>query len=129
MSFKLGQRSGPIAVGGRIIKKHLNEISREDLGDGVLGEARMDGTIAVDNSVEPGSPLDNRIQAHEGTHADEIAEGRIAYADDYIEADGVRHPRKNGKIFYKGQWLPEGDSAFPWEQRAIAAEEKTSNYV
>lgn len=129
MSFKLGQRSGPIAVGGRIIKKQLNKVSREDLGDGILGEARMDGAIAVDNSVEPGSPLDKKVQAHEGVHADEIAEGRISYEDDYVEADGVKHPRKNGKILYKGRWLPEGDSAFPWEQRAIAAEKNADNYA
>ena len=29
---------------------------------------------------------------------------------------GEDYERKNGKINYNGEWLPEGDMSFPWEK-------------
>ena len=123
MAFKLGNRPLPgIAHGGNIDKKHRFKVKRVNLEDGVLGEAKMDGSIEVDKSVEPGSAQDKKIQRHEGVHAKEIAEGRIAYGDDWVRSDGKTYPRKDGKIKYNGKWKPEGDSSFPWEKRAEKAE-------
>ncbi len=52
MGFKLGKE-------GRNIKSSKNvRIHRKNLDSGVLGEAYKDGSIAVDNSVDPGSALD-----------------------------------------------------------------------
>ena len=124
MAFKLN-RYKPlpgIARNGKLQKKHKFKVKRKDLEDGVLGEAKMDGSIEVDNSVEPGSELDKRIQRHEAVHAKEMKSGRIVYGDDWVRSDGKTYARKDGKIKYNGEWKPEGDSSFPWEKRAEKAE-------
>jgi|TARA_R100001463_G_scaffold117788_1_gene173423 hypothetical protein len=123
MSFKFKRTTLPgIAHGGTLNKKHKFKVKRTELGDGVLGEAKMDGSVEVDKSVKPGSKLDKKIQRHEGVHAREIKSGRIAYGDDWVRSDGKTYPRKDGKIKYNGKWKPEGDSSFPWEKRAKKAE-------
>ena len=122
MAFKL-DRYKPlpgIATNGKLNKK-LN-IKRKNLEDGILGEAKMDGSIEVDTSVPQGSKLEKKVVAHEAVHAREIKSGRIAYGDDWVRADGKTYPRKDGKIKYNGEWKPEGDSSFPWEKRAMKAE-------
>ena len=116
MGFKLGKEN-------RDIKNSSNTpILRKDLDDGILGEANMDGSIYVDKSVKPGSVQDKKIIAHESVHAEEIEEGKIAYGDDWVRADGVTYPRKDGRIKYNGKWHEEGSEIFPWEQRAMKAE-------
>ena len=125
MAFKLGNKPLPgIARGGDIEKKHNFKVKRTNLDDGVLGEAKMDGSIEVDKSVEPGSPLDEKIQRHEGVHAKEIASGKIEYGDDFVRDGNNTYHRKDGQIKYNGKWKDEGDSSFPWEKRAIKAENK-----
>ena len=67
MGFKMGNKPLPgIARGGDIKKKHNFKVKRTNLDDGVLGEAKMDGSIEVDKSVEPDSKLDKKVQSHEG---------------------------------------------------------------
>ena len=125
MAFKLGNRPLPgIARGGDIKKGHNFKVKRTNLDDGVLGEAKMDGSIEVDKSVEPGSKLDKKIQRHEGVHAKEIASGKIEYGDDFVRDGNNTYHRKDGQIKYNGKWKDEGDSSFPWEKRAIKAENK-----
>jgi hypothetical protein len=123
MAFKLGNKPLPgIARGGDIKKKHNFKVKRTNLDDGVLGEAKMDGSIEVDKSVEPGSKLDKKIQRHEGVHAKEMASGKIAYGDDFVRDGKKTYPRKDGEIKYNGKWYPEGDNVFPWEKRAVEKE-------
>jgi hypothetical protein len=125
MAFKMGNKPLPgIARGGDIKKKHNFKVKRTNLDDGVLGEAKMDGSIEVDKSVEPGSKLDKKIQRHEGVHAKEIASGKIEYGDDFVRDGNNTYHRKDGQIKYNGKWKDEGDSSFPWEKRAIKAENK-----
>ena len=125
MAFKLGNKPLPgIARGGDIKKKHDFKVKRTNLDDGVLGEAKMDGSIEVDKSVEPGSKLDKKIQRHEGVHAKEISSGKIEYGDDFVRDGNSTYHRKDGKIKYNGKWKDEGDHSFPWEKRAMKAEKK-----
>ena len=122
-AFQLGNKPLPgIAREGNINKKHKFKVERTNLEDGVLGEARMDGTVQVDNSVEPGSAQDKKVIAHESVHAEEIASGKIEYRDDYVRDGNNTYHRKDGQIKYNGKWKDEGDSSFPWEKRAIKAE-------
>jgi len=119
MAFKLGREN-------RGFKSSKNvKLHRKNLDPGVLGEAYKDGSIAVDESVEPGSALDKRVQRHENVHAREMQNGRMTYGDDYIRVDGKTYPRKDGKIKYNGEWREEGWDGFPWEKRAIKAERLT----
>ena len=122
MAFKLNRYKHlpGIATNGKLDKK-LN-IKRKNLEDGTLGEAKMDGSVEVDKSVPQGSKLEKKIVTHEAVHAKEIKSGRIAYGDDWVRSDGKTYPRKGGKIKYNGKWKLEGDSSFPWEKRAMKAE-------
>ena len=123
MSFKFKRGPLPgIAHRGNINKKHKFKIKRTNLGDGVLGEAKMDGTIEVDKSVKPGSKLDKKVQRHEAVHAKEMKTGKIAYGDDFVRDGNKTYHRKDGKIKYNGKWHEEGSNVLPWEKRAKKAE-------
>jgi hypothetical protein len=40
----------------------------------------------------------------------------LAYSDNAIKWNGEVYARKNGKIMYNNEWLPEGSKDFPWEK-------------
>jgi hypothetical protein len=42
--------------------------------------------------------------------------GKLAYDDDHIKWNGEIYDRKDGKIFYNNEWVPEGSKDFPWEK-------------
>ena len=97
-------------------------IIRKNLEQGVLGEANMDGSIYVDKDVPKGSALEKKVIRHEGVHAKEMKQGKIAYGDDYVRDGKKTYHRKDGKIKYNGKWHEEGSNVFPWEKRAKKAE-------
>tara|TARA_R100000808_G_C2077333_1_gene102513 strand:+ start:270 stop:617 length:348 start_codon:yes stop_codon:yes gene_type:complete len=112
MGFKLGNER-------RQIRNSKNTpIFRKDLEDGVLGKANKDGSVYIDKSVKPGSPLEKKIIKHEGQHMKDMAEGKLSYGDDYVRYNGKTYLRKDGKIKHNGVWKQEGDDSFPWEKRA-----------
>jgi len=89
---------------------------RKKLDGGIQAEANKDGTIFIDESIEPGSAQERQILAHEMKHLTDIKVGKMDYEDDYIKYNGQEYPRKNGKILFNGEWTPEGSQDFPWEQ-------------
>ena len=98
------------------------KIVRKNLDPGILGEANMDGSIFIDKDVPKGSALEKRVIRHEGVHAKEMKQGKIAYGDDYVRDGNKTYHRKDGKIKYNGKWHEEGSNVFPWEKRAKKAE-------
>ena len=116
MGFKLGKETR------RIRSPKDTPILRKKLGKGILGEANKDGSVFIDKSVKPGSPLDQKIQRHEEVHAKEMKQGKIEYGDDYVRDGNKTYHRKDGKIKYNGKWYKEGSDVFPWEKRAKKAE-------
>jgi hypothetical protein len=123
MAFKLGYKPLPgIAHGGDIKRKHKFKVEHKKLDEGVTAEAVSKDKIVIDKDVPKDSKLYKEAVAHEALHAKEMAEGRIAYGDDWVRSDGRTYPRKDGKIKYNGKWYEEGSSIFPWEQRAMKAE-------
>ena len=98
------------------------KIVRKDLDPGILGEANMDGSIFIDKDIPKGSALEKRVIRHEGVHAKEMKQGKIAYGDDYVRDGNKTYHRKDGKIKYNGKWHEEGSNVFPWEKRAKKAE-------
>ena len=103
-------------------------ILMQDMEEGTLAEANMDGTISVDNSVNLNSPMGKRIIKHEQQHLDDIDSGRAAYNDNVVMWEGKLYARKevNGNKVIdgpNGRW-PEGHPNHPWEQSAIQAEKK-----
>ena len=131
MSFKLGTSRKPISDGGVVDKKLSFKSSdasipgtpviRKNLQEGILGEANMDGSIYISNTVQPGSQEERQVLIHEMRHATDMKLGRLAYNDDGVYYDGITYPREtiNGRdmIMIDGQWKEAGDD-FPWEKTA-----------
>ena len=131
MAFKLGRARQPIAINGIVDKKLSfrtdeasipgNEVVRKNLGEGILGEANMDGSIFISNTIQPGSKEESQVLLHEMRHATDMKLGKLAYSDDAVYYDGITYPREtiNGKDMIKvdGKWKEAGDD-FPWEKTA-----------
>ena len=126
MPFKLGTSRSPIANQGQVesklsFKTHDSSIPgtpilRKPLGKGILGEANNDGTIFIHKQVKPGSEQEEHVVMHEMVHMTDMKLGKLAYDDNHIKWNGEIYPRKDGKIFYQEQWIPEGSKDFPWEK-------------
>ena len=133
MGFKLGKQKGFQANNGEIKTKfsfRRNEqatipgvpIIAKPLGEGIMGEANMDGTIFVSNKLDPESFEYRQVINHEMRHATDMKLGKLAYDDDHIMYNGERFERQdiNGvdSILVEGQWKEAGDTGFPWEDDA-----------
>ena len=116
MGFKLGSEK-------RQIRNSSNTpIIRKDLGNGILGEANMDGTIYVNENIIPGSFEDRQVINHEMRHSTDMKLGKLAYDDNSITYNGEVFPRMDidgvDSILVDGQWKEAGDTGFPWENDA-----------
>ena len=134
MGFKLGAERGLEVTGGDIRSKMRfhqeaggdasvpgTPVIRKDLEQGVLGEANMDGSIYLSNTVQPNSHEETQVLLHEMQHATDMRVGKLAYGDDFVKHNGVTYPRetRNGKDMIKvdGKWTEAGGD-FPWEKEA-----------
>ena len=135
MGFKLGTERGNYAVSGEIKTKMRfgkqsggegsvsgTPIIRVPLEEGVLGEANMDGSIYINELIEPGSFEDRQTISHEMRHATDMKIGKLAYEDDHIMYNGERFERQTimgiDAILVEGEWKEAGDTGFPWENDA-----------
>jgi hypothetical protein len=133
MGFKLGTERGLQASSGEIKKKFRfhkesgdpdisvpgTPIIRVPLEEGVMGEANMDGTIYINELIEPGSHQERQTINHEMRHATDIKIGILEYSDHHVKYNGETFPRQTieGKdmILVEGQWKEAGSHDFPWE--------------
>ena len=135
MGFKLGKGKIQSMYGGVISKKMRfsqeagddasvpgTPVIRKPLGEGIMGEANMDGTIFINNNIIPGSQEEAEVINHEMRHATDIKVGKLAYGDNFVKFNGVVYPRKtiNGKdmIIVDGVAKEAGSHDFPWENDA-----------
>ena len=135
MGFKLGKGKIQSMYGGVISKKMRfgqesgddasvpgTPVIRKPLGEGILGEANMDGSIYINESIVPGSKEEAQVINHEMRHATDMRTGKLAYGDDFVKWNGNIYPREdiNGKDMIKvdGQWKEAGTHDFPWEEEA-----------
>ena len=132
MAFKLGSRSGPLMdkgqiKGGMAFGKDESSVPgtpviRKPLEEGVLGEANMDGSIYISDTIEPGSAEERQVINHEMRHSTDMKTGKLAYGDDFVKFNGVTYPRMtiDGKdmIIIDGVAKEAGDGNFPWEDDA-----------
>ena len=132
MGFKLGKERGLQVDNGEIKNKmrfNKDDVSipgvpviRKDLGEGIMGEANMDGSIYLSNNIEPGSKEEREVLIHEMRHVTDMKIGKLKYEDDYIKYNGETYQRKdiNGEdmINYDGKWIQAGSTEFPWELEA-----------
>ena len=135
MGFKLGKGYKPYMTNGNIRTKFRfsqeaggdasvpgTPVIRKPLGEGIMGEANMDGTIFINNNIIPGSQEEAEVINHEMRHATDIKVGKLAYGDNFVKFNGVVYPRKtiNGKdmIIVDGVAKEAGSHDFPWENDA-----------
>ncbi len=135
MGFKLGTERGNYAVSGEIKTKMRfgkqsggdgsvpgTPVIRVPLEEGVMGEANMDGSIYVNELIQPGSYEDRKVISHEMRHATDMKIGKLAYEDDHITYNGEKFPRMDidgvDSILVDGEWKEAGDTGFPWENDA-----------
>tara|TARA_R110001592_G_scaffold165754_2_gene400261 strand:- start:675 stop:1064 length:390 start_codon:yes stop_codon:yes gene_type:complete len=91
-------------------------VLRKSLGENILGEANMDGSIYISDTIKPGSALEKKVLKHEMKHIKDIKLGKLAYDDNSVTHNGKKYERKNGQIKYNGKWMHEGSKGFPWEK-------------
>ena len=133
MGFKLGTNRGLEANNGEIKTKLSFRRNQQatipgtpiipmPLEEGIMGEANMDGTIYVDQNLDPNSPEYRQVINHEMRHATDMKLGKLAYDDDHIMYNGERFERKDidgvDSIMVEGKWKEAGDTGFPWEDDA-----------
>ena len=135
MGFKLGTERGLEAANGEIKTKMRfgkqsgkegsvsgTPVIRVPLEEGVMGEANMDGSIYVNELIEPGSYDDRQTISHEMRHATDIKIGKLAYEDNHVTYNGEDFPRMDidgvDSILVDGEWKEAGDTGFPWENDA-----------
>jgi len=135
VGFKLGKERGLEATGGEIKTKMRfgkqaggdgsvpgTPVIRVPLGEDILGEANMDGSIYISDKLEPGSFEDRQTINHEMRHATDIKLGKLSYEDDHIMYNGDRFERMDidgvDSILVDGKWKEAGDTGFPWENDA-----------
>ena len=133
--FKLGREKGLEATNGEIKTKLRfgrqpsgiesipgTPIIPMPLADGIMGEANMDGSIFVNELLDPNSEQYRKVINHEMRHATDMRIGKLAYADDHIMYNGERFERTsiNGvdAIKVDGEWKEAGSHGFPWEMDA-----------
>jgi hypothetical protein len=132
MGFKLGTSRGNYAVNGEIKTKIRfgkesggdasvpgTPVIRMPLDEGIMGEANMDGSIYINETIVPGSSEERQVVIHEMRHATDMRTGKLAYDDDHIMYNGERFDREtiNGLDMIKvdGEWREAGDTDMPWE--------------
>ena len=135
MAYKLGKGYKPYMVNGNIRTKFRfsqeaggdasvpgTPVIRKPLGEGIMGEANMDGTIFINENIAPGSAEEKEVVNHEMRHATDMKIGKLAYGDNFVKYDGMTYPRVtiNGKdmIIVDGVAKEAGDHDFPWENDA-----------
>ena len=136
MGFKLGTERGNYATSGEIKTKFRfhresgnpdvsvpgTPVIRKNLGEGISGEANMDGSIYINENIIPNSHEEKQVLTHEMRHATDMKLGKLEYGDYFIKYNGTVYPRQdiNGidSIQVDGEWREAGSHDFPWEYDA-----------
>jgi hypothetical protein len=133
MGFKLGTNRGNYADRGEIKTKLSFRRNQQatipgtpiipmPLEEGIMGEANMDGTIYVNQNLDPNSFEYRQVVSHEMRHATDMKLGKLSYDDDHIMYNGERFEREDidgvDSILVDGEWKEAGDTGFPWEDDA-----------
>ena len=135
MGFKLGTNRGNYATSGEIKTKLRfgrqpsgqesipgTPIIPMPLEEGILGEANMDGSIYINELIDPNSEEYKQVINHEMRHSTDMKIGKLAYSDNSVTYNGEEFLRMdiNGvdSILVEGKWKEAGDTGFPWEDDA-----------
>ncbi len=78
-----------------------------DMEDGVLGKANRNGTIILNEKMDPKQA--EQVIKHEMVHIDQMRRGDLDYDDKYVYWKGKKYLRSKMK---------EGSPALAWEREA-----------
>ena len=135
MTYKLGKGYKPYMTNGNIRTKLRfsqeagddasvpgTPVIRKPLGEGIMGEANMDGSIFINQNIVPGSDEEKEVINHEMRHSTDMRIGKLAYGDNFVKYNGETYLRQtiNGKdmIIVDGVAKEAGSNDFPWENDA-----------
>ena len=131
MAFKLGKAKGLQAQGGNIKSKFKfksgdeiipgTPVYRKKLGENILAEANMDGSIFVSKDYDINDPIMRYTIAHEMQHITKMKTGEETYDNNAVYYKGEVWPRGNGYITnpHTGRKYKEGSRELPWENNKI----------
>ena len=97
----------PFKLSNPPYEQNNTPIYNVDMEDGVLGKANKNGTILINNKLDP-SRAQNVID-HEMVHIDQIKRGDLDYTDTAVFWKGKKYSRAKMK---------EGAKNLPWEKEA-----------
>ena len=133
MGFKMGSNRGLEANSGEIKTKLSFRRNQQasipgtpiipmPLDESIMGEANMDGTIYVNQNLDPNGFEYRQVINHEMRHATDMKLGKLAYDDNHVMYNGERFERADidgvDSILVDGEWKEAGDTGFPWEDDA-----------
>ena len=135
MGFNLGKGYRPYMTNGNIRTKLRfsqeaggdasvpgTPVIRKPLGEGIMGEANMDGSIFINQNIVPGSDEEREVINHGMRHSTDMRIGKLAYGDNFVKYNGTTYPRVtiDGKdmIIVDGVAKEAGSHDFPWENDA-----------
>ena len=135
MAYKLGKGYKPYMTNGNIRTKLRfsqeaggdasvpgTPVIRKPLGEGIMGEDNMDGSIFINQNIVPGSAEEKEVVNHEMRHSTDMRIGKLAYGDNFVKYNGETYLRQtiNGKdmIIVDGVAKEAGAHDFPWEEEA-----------
>ena len=131
MAFKLGKAKGLQAQGGNIKSKFKfksgdeiipgTPVYRKKLGENILAEANMDGSIFISKDYDINDPMMRYTIAHEMQHITAMKLGHETYDDYAVYYKGETWKRVDGFIIdpHTGKKYQEGDRRLPWESNKI----------
>ena len=82
-------------------------IYKIDMEDGVMGKANNNGTIILNNNLDPSEC--EKVIDHEMVHIDQMKRGDLNYDDKNVYWKGKTYPRSK---------MQEGAKNLPWEDEA-----------
>ena len=101
MTYKLGKGYKPYMTNGNIRTKLRfsqeaggdasvpgTPVIRKPLGEGIMGEANMDGSIFINQNIVPGSAEEREVVNHEMRHSTDMRIGKLAYSDNFVKYNG-----------------------------------------
>ena len=135
MTYKLGKGYKPYMTNGNMRTKLTfgrkaggdasvpgTPVIRKQLGEDIMGEANMDGSIFISDKIVPGSKEEKEVLNHEMRHSTDMKTGKLSYGDNFVKYNGETYLRKtiNGKdmIIVDGVAKEAGSHDFPWENDA-----------
>ena len=85
-------------------------VYQADLGPGVLGQSNNNGTIIINEKLDP--KFHNEVIGHEQVHINQMSRGDLDYDDKNIYWKGKKYSKNSPKI------AMASPSNSPWEKEA-----------